>query len=413
MKDTLKPRLSFLFFLQFFINGAIFPVIALYLKDSLQFTGGQAGLVMAMSSVTALVSPFLGAMVADKYISTERLFALSHLVSGILLLFLRFQTRFVPVLVLYFFFALFFGPTPALGNAIVFHHAPEGREKFGGIRLWGTLGWVTVALGFGLFWLGQGKPLGDALGLAGLVGLLQALFVFFFLPRGEKRAARRESLFPVQSLRLFLRKEIFLLSVVTLFFVTGEKIYYFGAGLYLRSLGLGENLVLPFMSLAQVGEVLALIMVGLMLPRWGSKRVMLLGLAFSVVKFGFLFAGGPLWAAGIGVAAHGPAFAFFLVTTFIYLDRQCSAEDRSGVHQIFSFLEAGVANFIGNVGSGLIMDRLTGPEGLVNFRIYWLFPAGGAVILFLMILFFLPSRERPAIQEYKAPPFSGDITDQL
>ena len=201
--------------------------------------------------------------------------------------------------------------------------------------------------------------------------------------------------------------------MVTLFFVTGEKIYYFGAGLYLRSLGLGENMVLPFMSLAQVGEVAALVLVGMMLPRWGSKKVMLLGLAFSVVKFGFLFAGGPLWAAGIGVAAHGPAFAFFLVTTFIYLDRQCSAEDRSGVHQIFSFLEAGVANFIGNVGSGMIMDRLTGPEGLVNYQIYWLFPAAGAVVLFVLILFLLPARERPAVQEFKVPPFSDDVTDQL
>jgi NHS family nucleoside permease-like MFS transporter/NHS family xanthosine MFS transporter len=167
------------------------------------------------------------------------------------------------------------------------------------------------------------------------------------------------------------------------------------------------------MSLAQVGEVLALVLVGVMLPRWGSKKVMLLGLAFSVVKFGFLFAGGPLWVAGIGVAAHGPAFAFFLVTTFIYLDRQCSAEDRSGVHQIFSFLEAGVANFIGNVGSGLIMDRLTGPLGLVNYRFYWFFPAAGAVVLFLMIFFFLPSRERPAVEEYKFPPLPGDATDQL
>ncbi len=107
MKIAVKPRLSLLFFLQYLINGAIFPIFALYMKNYLQFSGAQVGIILAMSSVTALVSPLLGAVVADKYLSAERLFGICHLIAAGLLLLLAVQKTFLPVLILYFFFALF------------------------------------------------------------------------------------------------------------------------------------------------------------------------------------------------------------------------------------------------------------------------------------------------------------------
>jgi len=386
----LKTRLSFLFYMQYFINGAIFPIIALYLRDYLRFTGVQTGAVLATASVSAVVSPLAGAVIADKYLSAEGLYALCHCMAALMILSLAFAETWVTVLVLYFLFGLFFGPTMALANAIVFHHTPGLREQFGGLRLWGTVGWMSVAMGFSIFWLRRGGSLRGALILAGLAGFLLALFSCTALPRGEKRAAGRVTVLPLDALKVFTRPDILVLSVVTLMFVTGEKIYYFGTGIYLRSLGLPEAGVMPFMSIAQAVEIAAMILLAPLLRRFREKKVLALGLGFLVLKFMFLALGGSLLLSGLGVACHGPSFTLFMITTFIYLDKHCEKEYRTGVHQVFNFIEAGLANLLGNVGAGFLMDRFTMPGGGVNFSAYWMAPGIIAALLLFLILVFFP-----------------------
>jgi len=392
LSKKLTFKLSALFFFQYALNSAIYPIFALYMKNYLGFSGSQAGIVLATSSVTAFVSPLVGAVIADKFISSERLFGICNLTAGGLLLVLAFQKTFVPVIILYFLFSLFYGPSVALANAIVFHHAPGGRERFGGIRLWGTVGWVTVAFGFGLFWLNAGGALRDALILAGFIGLSQGIFALTLLPKGEKRASSRKTLFPLEALKVFARKDVLLLSLTGLMFVTGEKVYYFASGIFLRSQGMAESTVLPFMSIAQIAEVGAMILLGYLLTKWETKKVLLLGLGFSLVKFTLLALGQPMGIVAIGVMSHGPAFTFFMITSFIYLDRHCRREIRSGVHQFYSFLEAGIANFLGNVGAGLLLDNLSGPGG-VNYRIFWGIPLISTILLIIIISLFFPNKD--------------------
>lgn len=389
---ALKFRLSFLFYMQYFINGAIFPVIALYFRDYLHFSGVQTGTILATASVSAIVSPLVGAIVADKYLSAERMFGLCHAGAGTLMVILAFLDGFIPVLVLYFFFGLFFGPTIALANAIVFHHAPGRRETFGGMRLWGTVGWITVAMGFSLLWLRQGGSLRGALMLAGVGGYVLAGFSLIALPPGEKRAAGRVTILPLDALKVFARRDILVLTLVTLIFVSGEKLYYFGTGIYLRSLGLEESGVMPFMSIAQAVEIVAMIILAPLLRRLKEKRVLLLGLGFLVLKFFFLAAGPPRLLTAVGVAFHGPSFTLFMITAFIYLDTYCEREFRTGVHQVFNFVEAGAANLLGNVGAGLLMDRFTLSDGSVAFGHFWMVPAGLAVVMFFAMLLFFPGR---------------------
>lgn len=387
---SLKPRLSFLFFMQYAINGAIFPIIALYLRDYLQFSGVQIGTILATASVSALVSPLVGAVVADKYISAERMYGISHGAAAVLIFILAYAESYIPVLILYFLFGLFFGPTLGLANAIVFHHVPDRHDTFGDMRLWGTVGWITVAIGFSLFWLRRGGSLKGALVLAGAAGLILAVFSFTALPKGEKRAAGRVTLLPLDALKVFARRDILVLSILTLLFVTGEKLYYFGTGIYLRSLGLQESTLMPFMSIAQAVEIGAMILLGPLLRKLKERKVMALGLGFLVLKFSLLAAGPPLFIAGLGIALHGPSFTLYMITAFIYLDKHAEREYRTGVHQIFNFLEAGLANFLGNVGAGLLMDRFTLPGGGVDFRAYWLVPAVIAAGLLIILLFLFP-----------------------
>ena len=50
-----------------------------------------------------------------------------------------------------FIYSLLFVPSLALTNAICFHHLSNTEKEFGGIRVWGTIGWIVAGL-FLTFW---------------------------------------------------------------------------------------------------------------------------------------------------------------------------------------------------------------------------------------------------------------------
>ena len=89
-KSKFKVRLSALMFLHYFVLGCTIPIMSLYLKQYLGFSGTQAGIIMAMSAGAGFIGPFMGGFVADRIISAERLFSLSHLIGGSLILSLIF-----------------------------------------------------------------------------------------------------------------------------------------------------------------------------------------------------------------------------------------------------------------------------------------------------------------------------------
>jgi len=73
-------------FLEYLIPGATVPILTLYLKNHLHFEPYQAGLVMAMPAVAAIMAPFAASHLADRYLSSERMLALCHLGAGVLML---------------------------------------------------------------------------------------------------------------------------------------------------------------------------------------------------------------------------------------------------------------------------------------------------------------------------------------
>ncbi|MDO5577150.1 MAG: MFS transporter, partial [Fibrobacter sp.] len=136
-------RLSIMMFLEFFVMGSTGPVISLYLKDQLCFTGSQTGYIIAASAVSSLFSPIIGALVADRIISSERLLALVHFLGAAAIYLLSTQTEFYPIFFLYLVYWLLIGPSVALTTAITFHHLGKSNN-FGTIRLWGTIGWIAA-----------------------------------------------------------------------------------------------------------------------------------------------------------------------------------------------------------------------------------------------------------------------------
>lgn len=357
-------------FLHYFAAGLTLPLMSLYFSQELNFGGTGAGIILAVSAISAVLSPVLGAFVTDRLLSAERLFALCELLAALFIFLLWASSSFWAVLIFYLCYMGMFIPAMALSNTIVFHHSPDGGRSFGGVRLWGTVGWVCAGWIFSFFWLRvHGGDVSDALVCTAIAEALLALYALR-LPGQKGASPRRKSFFPASALRVFMRPETALLAIAAFSMQLSHRIYYFGAAPYLRHLGLGDEYILPLMSIGQAMEVVSLLLFPLILRYLSYRRILLLGTVMELCRFSFLCFGTSSLSALAGIAFHGPAFAFFFTIAFMYVNTFADQESRAGVQQLIFLIIEGAGTLGGNILAGALYD-LASDGGAVVYSRFW------------------------------------------
>src|SRR5919204_5106801 len=111
-----NARLSVMMFLQFFVWGAWYTTIAVYMTN--QGMGTLTHWPFTVNPIAAIAAPFFVGLVADRYFAAERGFGILHLIGGALLLAVPRTAGgaglFLGLLLLY---NPFFIPTPRRANS--------------------------------------------------------------------------------------------------------------------------------------------------------------------------------------------------------------------------------------------------------------------------------------------------------
>jgi nucleoside transporter len=411
---SIKIRLAAVMFLQFFIAGAFVPVLSLYLINYLHFSGRQAGIIFSLTSVGSIVAPLFTMYIADRFIRAERLLGLCHGAGGAIMFAFAAQTAFVPAALLYLAYTLINTPTFALTNAIVFHHSPGTRQRFGSIRVLGTIGWIAVAWLFSFLWLRHGQAdvagtrLPDALKLAGAASMVLGAFAFL-LPAPVRRAGNEAGFFPLQAMRVFKNPRVAQFCLFMFFMTMVDRFYYFGTSPFLHFIGFSDKNIMPLMSLGQVPEVFGMFLIGWLLRRSGSKKVMLLGIGFDLFRYAACAAGGPHALVISGLLVHGLAYTFIYTTAAIHFDGFCDEASRTGAHQLFGMLTAGIGNCTGSLLVGASLDWCTSSGGSIAYRSFWLVPTFGTAALFAAMLILISAPPRRAEKNVALPEHEVDL----
>jgi len=418
-----KTRLSLLMFIQFFIWGATGPILSLYLRDCLGFSGAQVGLILGLSALGSIFSPAFMSFVADRVVSSERLLCLLNAVGGVCMFVFSRQTGWYQTLAVYVVYQIIVSPMSPLINAITFHHSPAERRKFGNIRVWGTVGWIAVAW-FASFGLQHGggaqtdaggvSKLPILLDISAITSFIMAAYCLTIPKRIKKRAQTPVStpetasvLIPASAseltsvstpeqasaprpstraaLKVVLRPQVLALAAATAAITFVDKFYNVGTAPFLRSAGLSERAVMPAMSLGQVPEIVAMGILGFLLARFGARRVLLLGVAMEIFRFAACAAGVSIPLIYAALCVHGLAYTFTMITAVICLDGFCEVHERSGAHQMFNVATAGVGGFLGSCAAGRTMDFFTNAAGAVSYRGYWAVPLTISILIFIAL----------------------------
>ena len=401
----IRTRLSIMMFLEFFIWGAWYTTIAVFMTA--QNMGTLTHWPFTVNPVAAIVAPFFVGLVADRFFATERIFGLLHLVGGLLLLAAPRTTGnptlFIVILLLY---NLCYMPTLGLSSSLGFHHIADQEKDFPKIRVWGTIGWIIAGL-FISFVLskfvggGQAEQTSLPLYSAAIASFVLAAFSFA-LPhtpapaRGQAVSAR--SIIGIDAFKQLGSSSFYVFIASALLICIPLAAYYNFTQLYLEAAKVKN--IAATQTLGQMSEMLFMLAMPVLFARWGVKKMLLAGMGAWVLRYALFAAAAPsavYWMIALGILLHGICYDFFFVTGQIYVDKKSTAAIRGQAQGFFVFVTYGVGMLIGAQVAGNVYNRfLAGAPSLAleQWKSFWILPSVFAAVI--LIFFGLAFHDREA-----------------
>ena len=347
-RSLISFRLSLMMFLQFFIWGAWFVSLGACLDANR--LGTIIGSAYGSAPIAAILAPLFLGLVADRFFPSEKVMGVLMLVGGgVMLAVPGFAAAGDAGMVktLFLVHMLCFMPTLGLGNSIAFTHVAD-PSRFPALRVWGTIGWIASGLLIGF--LGWSTSL-NIFTLAGGGSILLGCYAFFLPstpPPAKGQALHLGSLFMVDAFRLLARPAFFIFILSSTLICIPLAFYYSTTSIFLTDMGFKQPA--SSMAIGQMSEIIFMLLIPICFRKLGVKRMILLGIAAWVVRYGLFAMGAPnqvAWMMFVAIALHGICYDFFFVTGFIYADKAAPATVRGQVQSMLVFFTQGVGIFIG------------------------------------------------------------------
>lgn len=398
-------KLSIMMFFEWFIWGAWFVPLWQYL-NRLGFTPMEVAWSYSSTAIASLISPLLIGLVADRYIAAQKVMGWMHILGGLLMILLTWQTSFssfFPVIVVY---ALTYMPTVALSNSIAFANIQDVNKDFPRIRVMGTIGWIASGLVVG-FILPIALRMDDVSDTSTplLVAALASFFLglySFTLPNTPPTTSQHQDILSrlgLNALGLLRDRNFAIFALCSFLFCMPLAFYYQFANGYLTQVGMKQ--ATAWMTLGQFSEIFAMLALPFLLKRYGIRKVLLLGFATAALRYILFMYGGTSGMLVysllfIGILLHGVSYDFYFVTGYIYVDQKAPQRMRTAAQGLITLICQGAGDLVGNWLGGRAMTAFSLAEKKDGMTFDWtmVWGVGTTMVVAVMLLFFFFFREK-------------------
>lgn len=411
---NIKARLKLMNFLEFFVWGSWLISLGAYMFNVLGFKGWQVGSIYGTMGIAAMFTPAIFGIIADRWLSAQKVFGLAHIAGSVLLFMASTVTDYSGLYLIMLLNSLVFMPTIGLNNTVSYiileNKGFNIVKDFPPIRVWGTIGFICAMWLVDL--LGWNKSPMQLYISAGS-GLLLGLYAFTMPACPPVKSEEKKSLFSslgLDAFVLFRRKKMLIFFVFAMLLGAALQITNtYGStflddfkNTYPDSFGVKHSNVL--ISISQISETLFILTIPFFLKRFGIKQVMIMSIFAWVLRFGLFALGDPgngLYLLILSMIIYGMAFDFFNISGSLFVEKEADIKIRASAQGLFMLMTNGIGAFLGNYISGRVIDYYT-IDGIKNWQNIWFSFAGYALILGIVFPFvFRYKHDRTALEGVK------------
>ncbi|MCL4799807.1 MAG: MFS transporter [Burkholderiales bacterium] len=377
-------RLSALYLAYFAFIGAFAPYFSLYL-ESIGASAWDIGVLLSVMQLVRVFGPNFWAWFADHYGAKRALLRASLALAALVFCGTFATGSFWGLLAVLAALSFFSSAANPLLEATTLGHLQGRLERYGSIRLWGSVGFIAAVLAVGAAL--------DRLALASLLWMVLGILVAtaaiaWLLPvTGERPAAGRAPLWPVVR-----RPEVMaLLAGCFLMSVAHGPLYVF-LSIHLTAVGYSKTVVGALWALGVVAEIAVFLTAPRWLARFDLRAILLASFACAVLRF--VLTG---WAAHLPAAValaqvlHAATFGSYHVAALGVVNAWFGGARQARGQALYLSISFGAGGFLGGLASGALWERVGAG---------WTFTAAAAAAAAGLVVLaarrdLLPAREPP------------------
>lgn len=333
------------YFFYFAFVGAFAPYFTLYLQD-IGFTAWEIGVLMSVPQVMRLLAPNLWGWLAD-HLGRRALVVRVAAFFSLLGFAGFFLTRdYLPMLVAMALVWFFWSAALPLVEAMTLDHLAGHTERYGRIRLWGSVGFIVSVLAIG--------ALLDHLPIAALLWaclFILACVLASALPLPETKVGAGGTAPPLGN--LLKRPEVLALLAACFCMSVAHGPLYVFYSIHLVDHGYGKMAVGLFWSLGVLAEIGVFMFMPRLMRLVSLRSILLASFALAVLRF--LLIG---WAADspflllFAQLLHGATFGAYHAGAVAVLIRWFAPQQQARMQGLYGSLSFGAGGMIGGLLSG-------------------------------------------------------------
>jgi MFS transporter, NHS family, xanthosine permease len=403
---SIKFRLIVMNFLQFFVWGIWLISLGGYMGQTFgPIEGNSIGLSIGRTygsmGWASLFMPALMGIVADKYLSAQKVLGICHILAGVIIFFATRAENSQEMYWTIFVTCCFYMPTIALNNSVSYavleKNNLEIQKTFTPIRVWGTIGfiiamWVTDLAGF--------KSNTNQFVFASIALILTGLYSFSLpncAPANKTKQTSLMSKLGLDALVLLKQKKMVVFFLFALLLGAALQITNMFGDSFIRDFGkidqykntFGVKHSVLIISISQISETLFILTIPFFLKRFGIKQVMLFSMIAWVLRFGLFGIGNP--GGGVvflilSMIVYGMAFDFFNISGSLFVEKEAAPEIRSSAQGLFMLASNGLGAILGGEFAGRVVSYFSN-NNETNWQNVWFTFAAYALAIAIAFVF--------------------------
>ena len=339
-------RLSGFYLFYYATLGAFIPYWSLYL-EGLGYVPAAIGQLMALMMMTRVVAPNVWAWIADHTGRRMRIVQLGSLAAALAFSGVFFAQHFWWLALVVVSFSFFWNASLPQVEVTTFNHLGSQAHRYGGIRLWGSIGFIASVAGLG--------PLLDRFGTGLLPSVLMVLFSLIWLSslwvpeRGISPVAQGHA--PLRE--VLSQRQVLALLMVCFLMQASHGPYYTFYSIYLQDHGYTRSVIGQLWALGVIAEIAVFLVMPRLVPRFGLRALLLSSLSLAVLRWLLIaYCVDSAWILILAQLLHAATFGVYHGAAIQLIHRYFRGRHQGRGQALYSSLSFGAGGAVGALYSG-------------------------------------------------------------